>query len=82
MKKTLLIIALALVGCDTYVDNSCINEKGDVDLDGIISVNDASFVDKFLKGTKVLNDCQVWAADFDEDGDVDFDDAVAIWATP
>lgn len=41
---------------------------GDVNLDGSISVNDATTIQKYLAGTYTFNDVQLYAADVNKDG--------------
>lgn len=51
---------------------------GDVDLDGIVSVKDATQVQKYISGLVVFNDVQLYAADVYKDGVIDIKDATAI----
>lgn len=51
---------------------------GDVDLDGKVTVKDATEVQRYISGLVVLNDVQLYAADVYKDGVIDIKDATAI----
>ena len=77
----LLLILLLVTSCDTTVIEqlSCVGGPGDINLDGEVTAFDASLALGIVQGSYSPNDCQALAADFDGDGDIDMDDANAIW---
>jgi len=79
IKRLVALCLMALLGCDTQVAIPCIGKRGDINLDGEITAFDASLVLDIINRDFSPNDCQALAADFDKDGDIDQDDAVAIW---
>ncbi len=52
--------------------------KGDVNLDGQLSVLDSTLLQKYIAASETLNDTQLYLADFNGDGKVDVLDATAI----
>lgn len=52
--------------------------KGDVNLDGIIGIDDATIVQKVLADSVKLDDIQFLAADYNSDGQITIDDATLI----
>jgi len=79
IKRLSALCLMILLSCDTQVVTPCIGERGDINLDGEITAFDASLVLDIINRDFSPNDCQARAADFDKDGDIDQDDAVAIW---
>lgn len=51
---------------------------GDVNLDGYISNNDATYLQEYLAGIVTLNEIQLSLADFNQDGNVNINDVTAI----
>lgn len=51
---------------------------GDVNLDGRVSVIDATEIQKYIAGLVDLNDVQIYAADVNKDGVIDIKDSTAI----
>lgn len=66
-----------------YADNKdilfvAIGEKGDVNLDGVVNINDVTTVQKHVARMLTLSAKQLTAADVTGDGKVDISDATAI----
>ncbi|MEE0957674.1 MAG: leucine-rich repeat protein [Ruminococcus sp.] len=55
-----------------------IGEKGDVNLDGIVNINDVTTVQKYVARMLTLSEKQLSAADVTGDGNVDISDATAV----
>lgn len=53
-------------------------KTGDVDLDGVLSISDATLIQKYLADTVEFNDVQLYAADVNKDGTVSIQDATDL----
>lgn len=51
---------------------------GDVNLDGVVNEADSTLLNKYLAGTVIFSDTQARAADTDNDGAIDNNDAIRI----
>ncbi len=54
-----------LSGYDVVIDYQSINEKGDINNDGIISLLDLALISSFITQQYEINDFQLWAGDCD-----------------
>lgn len=68
------------------VSNYCSNKKyysnsplyGDVDLDGLLTINDATLISKYLSNEVTLTENQTYVADINNDGKISEEDVVCI----
>lgn len=51
---------------------------GDVNLDGVVSIDDATYIQKYLVGSVELNDVQFYTADINKDGMVNVTDVTEL----
>ena len=83
MKKRLfsivlsLCMVLALMPQMVFADESG-SVAGDVNLDGLVTVNDAILLQKYLEKTESLEGLQLILADFDGDGSVTYNDLTKL----
>ena len=52
--------------------------QGDVNLDGVLDISDATMIQSFLAELTALNQKQLALADFNNDGDININDATDI----
>jgi hypothetical protein len=75
---SMVIPTLAVSAADTDTSTAATLILGDADLDGSVTVLDATRVQRYLADMTTLSDEAKLAADADEDGDVTIMDATAI----
>ena len=67
------------VGTENVVQDVKICLLGDVNLDGVVTIDDATLVQKYLAGISELDDpLQLLAADVDSSGEITIDDSTRI----
>lgn len=80
-KKSIAGLCVAAILCGTSViDAHALTRRlyGDVNGDDIISIDDATLIQKYLVGLEELDKYQLIAADVDKDGKVTIKDATLI----
>lgn len=71
---------LSTVNGDIVYLQACWLALGDVDKDGVLTVLDATVLQKYLLGLLDFDERQLMVADFNQDGSIDILDATAIQA--